>query len=58
MGYLTHDPNLNKAHGQHLGPAHDLVYLFSAKRTKEGRPVPKAKKAKAKKTNLFPSFHP
>jgi hypothetical protein len=58
MGYLTHDPNLTEAHGQRLGPAHDLVYLFSAKRTKEGRPAGKAKKEKAKKPNLFPSFHP
>jgi hypothetical protein len=58
MGYLTHDPNLNKAHEQHLGPAHELVYLFSAKRMKQGRPVHKAKKAKAKKADLFPSFHP
>jgi len=58
MGYLTHDPNLNKAHGQHLGPAHELVYLFLAKRMKQGRPVHKAKKEKAKKADLFPSFHP
>lgn len=58
MGYFTHDPNLKKVHGQDLGPAHDLVYLFSAKRLKEGRPVPKAKKVKAEKADLFPSFHP
>ena len=58
MGYITHGPHFTEAHGQHLGPAHDLVYLFSAKQTKEGRPVHKAKKIKAEKTNLFPSLHP
>ena len=43
--------------GSLSGPPMALFHSMLGDAAKEGRPVPKAKKAKAKKTNPIPTLH-